>query len=211
METPPRAPAPSAPRGAGRSSAFRSWILVPLLLAVAVAAVLAAGYALGRLGVGPLRGGDEPSEPAPPAELLPLEVRAVSAFDPLGDRTEGDDEAPNAIDGDSATVWQTENYYDGVLNKPGVGLLLDLGEPTTVARLRLQTPSPGFDYEVRVGDDPEAMAEGPSAAAHTSEEDAIVELNPPAEGRYVLVWITSVVDVGDANRAVVAELEVFGG
>ena len=35
---------------------------------------------------------------------------AAEDFDPLGDNTEHPDEVDNAIDGDTSTVWPTEEY-----------------------------------------------------------------------------------------------------
>ena len=58
-------------------------------------------------------------------------------IDPFGD---GDEHSSNAIlasDGDPDTAWRSENYFDGVLGKPGVGLVLDLGRTREVLGLRL--------------------------------------------------------------------------
>lgn len=191
---------------------LRSWLLVPALVALAAAVAIAVGVWLGRLELGgPLgvRPKDQPSSQAPvPLAETVLPFVAVSAFDPLGDGVENGSGAPLAIDGDGSTAWRSENYFDAELNKPGVGLLFDLGQSRSVTGFRLQVPHPGYTFGVAVGDDPDALVEA-ATAAYTAAS-TIREAIDPVEGRYVLLWITSVVDAGDGNRAEVAEFEVVG-
>lgn len=195
-----------------RGATFRTWFAVPMLVAVVAAAVLAGGVWLGRLEIGGPVGirlhEASPSAPAPAAR--PLEVRSVVAFDPLpGDGHENDDGLGYAIDGDEATVWRSENYFDGTLDKPGVGLLLDLGVDRTVTGFRLETPAPGFRFALVVGDDPAAMGREALAAPTYTAPDTERRLQPRM-GRYALVWITSVVPTSDGYRAEVAEVRLFG-
>jgi hypothetical protein len=198
------------PQSSRSPSFFRSWMLVPLLLAAAAGVAIVVGLALGRLEVGgPL--GIEPNGGAsatqsPTTERL--QIRSATAYDPYGDGTEGDSTTPLAIDGDPATAWRTENYFDGVLNKPGVGLLLDLGGERTVTGVRLTALDPGFRFEVGVGDSAEE-ARRAAQGSYVAGRDERIQL-PPATGRYVLVWVTSVVPTADGSRADVSEVEVVG-
>ena len=201
----------SAPLREGHG--LRGWLLVPALVVLAAALTIGVGLWLGRLEIGgPLgvRAADEepsgPSPAEPPIVVLP--VRSVTTFDPFGDGVENDSGASAAVDGDGATAWRSENYFDADLNKPGVGLLFDLGIDRTVTGFRLQTPHPGWAFALAVGDDPEALVDGadPTFTAEGSMRAAI----EASTGRYVLLWITSVVDAGDGNRAEVAELKVVG-
>ena len=148
----------------------------------------------------------DPASPAPRAIFLPVE--RVSTLDPFGDGTENDSGVSAAIDGDTSTAWRSENYFDADLNKPGVGLLLDLGSSRAVTGFRLETPHPGWAFAIGVGDDPDALVDTaePSFTAAASMRRTI----EAALGRYVLLWIFSVVDAGDGNRAEVAELRVVG-
>jgi hypothetical protein len=75
---------------------------------------------------------------------------------------------------------------------------------------RLDTPQPGFDFHVAVGDDPSSLiAEAEASPAYVAP-DADRSL-APRTGRYVLVWITSVVAIGDgSNRAEISEIRVLG-
>jgi serine/threonine protein kinase len=191
---------------------FRRWLVVPALVVLAAAVAIAAGLWLGRLEIGgPLGIRPKPQE-SPPKTTLPamvvLPVVGVSTFDPYGDGSENDSSVSSASDGDAATAWRSENYFDARLNKPGVGLVFDLGEDQTVTGFRLQAPHPGYTFAVAVGDDPEALA-STAEARFTAEASMRVSLEPVV-GRYVLLWITSVVDAGDGNRAEVAEFRVAG-
>jgi hypothetical protein len=104
--------------------------------------------------------------------------------------------------------WRSENYFDAQLNKPGVGLLFDLGDEHSVLGFRLVTEHPGYSFAVAVGDDPAALvgSVGSTLVAQAETRGSI----SPTLGRFVLLWITSVVDTGDGNRAEVAEFKVIG-
>jgi hypothetical protein len=134
-------------------------------------------------------------------------LRPVSAttFDPFGDGGENDSTAPYAFDGDPSTAWRSENYFDGSLHKQGVGLVFDLGERRTVTAFRLVAPNPGYVFHVAVGDDPESLV-GAVGSPNVAEADTRGQLE--GEGRYVLVWITTVVPAGDGIRAEIAEFRV---
>ena len=69
--------------------------------------------------------------------------------------------------------------------------------------MRLSTPFPGFTFGVAVGDDPTALVDEVGVTV-TSTASTRVRLD--GTGRYVLVWITSVVPVDDGTRAEVAEV-----
>jgi putative peptidoglycan lipid II flippase len=130
----------------------------------------------------------------------------VDVLDPFGDGEELSSNAGLANDGDVQTAWRSENYFDGELGKPGVGLLLDLGDRNEVLGLRLWTPHPGFRFRVAIGDDPDALVDEVGDEV-TSTSLSRVPLR--GTGRYVLLWITSVVPVDDGNRAEVGEVRVL--
>jgi hypothetical protein len=191
----------------GRATSLFTWIGVPLVVAGLAILAIALGLWMGKLEVGgPLGIRAAPDEPAA-VEVAPTPIRpaSVGVIDPFGD---GDEHSSNAVladDGDLQTAWRSENYFDGELGKPGFGLMLDLGERREVLGLRLWTPHPGFRFRLSIGDDPEALVDEAGGEV-TSTSLSRVSLR--GAGRYVLVWITSVVPVDDGIRAEVAEVRV---
>jgi eukaryotic-like serine/threonine-protein kinase len=152
-------------------------------------------------------GNGGPKQPGTGTEIA---ISASSDFDPYGSEGEHGEDTPLAHDGSPATAWQTQTY-DGsfeALGKPGVGLLFDLGQPVTVARINL-SGSIGA-YEVRFGDEPPTDENGLEVAAEGSELNGktTVELEEETEARYWLVWITSL--PGPTGTASVAEVVFLG-
>jgi Protein kinase domain len=191
----------------GRGTSLFTWIGVPLVVAGIAVAAIVLGLWMGKLEVGgPLGIRAAPDEPAA-VEIPPTLIRpaSVGAIDPFGDGEELSSNAGLADDGDLQTAWRSENYFDGELGKPGFGLLLDLGGRYEVLGVRLWTPHPGFRFGLAVGDDPDALVDEAGGDV-TSTSLSRVPLR--GAGRYVLVWITSVVPVDDGIRAEVAEVRV---
>ena len=191
----------------GRATSLFTWIGVPLVVAGIAVVAIALGLWMGKLEVGgPLGIRAAPDEPAaveiPPALIRPA---SVGVIDPFGDGEELSSNAGLADDGDLQTAWRSENYFDGELGKPGVGLLLDLGSRREVLGVRLWSPHPGFRFRLAVGDNPDSLIDEAGAEV-TSTSLSRVPLR--GAGRYVLVWITSVVPVDDGIRAEVAEVRV---
>jgi serine/threonine protein kinase len=210
---PPTArPLPNARRG----GAFRSWMLVPLLAVIVAAIAIAVGLILGKLQLGGPLGIQAkqatPTPTVPSRSAVAIAPVSITAFDPPpGDGHEHDELIPNLQDSNPNTVWYTENYKDlNLAPKPGVGLLFDLGGPHSVNGFLLQTPSPGFTFQVKVGDDPAALENAP-ATTYTATGSMRGTLTQAPTGRYVLLWITSVIPgVQGGNRAAVGTFEVFG-
>ena len=191
----------------GRATSLFTWIGVPLVVAGIAIASIALGLWMGKLEVGgPLGIRAAPDEPAA-VEIPPVLIRpaSVGVIDPFGDGYELSSNAELADDGDLQTAWRSENYYDGELGKPGLGLLLDLGARHEVLGVRLWTPHPGFRFRLAVGDDPDALID---EAGGEVTSTSLSRVPVRGAGRYVLVWITSVVPVDDGIRAEVAEVRV---
>jgi hypothetical protein len=197
---------------APRRGVIRTWFAVPVAIGLAAAALIIVGLWRGELEVGgPLgiRPADGP-QPATAAERRPSSIRPleVTISDPYGDAAENDTTAPLAVDGDPATSWTSEGYEypDGTLGKPGVGVVFDLGGSHDVTGFRLTTPTPGFVFHIAVGDDP-ATLEAAIGDPLTAEPDTRGVIS--GTGRYVLVWITTVVPTEDRNRAEIAEFRAM--
>jgi hypothetical protein len=200
----------ASPGGRSRRGWLRTWLAVPIIVALLAALATVIGLWLGALELGGPLGVRPPVDrPAasPASALLPV-AGAVIVDPPPGDGVENDDALPNAYDGDRDTVWSSSNYYDGVMHKDGVGISFDLGAERVVTGFRLQTPYPGWTFQVAVGDDRSALVPRDSETFTSSPDDRI-QISP-TRGRYVLLWITSVVATDDGNRAEVAEFHAVG-
>ena len=184
------------------------------VLVLVVAVIFA--FNLGR-GSGTDPGGEagEGSSASETAEPQPVRIAAVSDFDPGGDPPEENPEsAPLAVDGDPQTAWRTSTYFDPInLLKEGVGLRVDLGQPTEVSEVDLTLVGGPTSVEV--------LAAGDGAAAPTSTDgltqvatqpDAgnrtVLRLDEPTTTRYLVVWLTSLPQVEGGFQGQVAEIVV---
>ncbi len=139
-----------------------------------------------------------------PVVLVALPVKGVGAYDPEGDRSENDGQAPLATDGDPRTAWQTE-HYRSTFGKSGVGLVLDAGRPVQARRLVLTTDTPGYSALVQVGNAPDGPFV-PISGKKTTATRTVFALKP-RRARYLLVWVTSMPPGGVAH---VNEVRVSG-
>jgi tRNA A-37 threonylcarbamoyl transferase component Bud32 len=131
----------------------------------------------------------------------------VTAFDPEADGDENSASAGNVVDGNPATVWKTDTYNANFPSlKKGVGIYVDLGRSKTVRSVDVETPGAGgWTGEVFVADrrSPNLAGWGPPVGAGSGRFDL-----EGAEGRYVLVWFTSLLPADGGYRLDVAEIKV---
>jgi serine/threonine-protein kinase len=157
----------------------------PLLL-VLLAALVAAGV-LGALLLGR---GDDKGGGAGASAAGPIELSAVSSYDPQGDDgAEHPEAVPRAADGDPATYWTTSTYESFADTKEGVGLVLDAGSERELSSVTVATDTPGFTAELQSGPSPtgpfKAVSGGQAIGARTTFELEDVTT------RYLVVWITA--------------------
>jgi eukaryotic-like serine/threonine-protein kinase len=146
-----------------------------------------------------------------PGQAVPIAGGEV--YDPFGDgQPENPSKVPLAFDGDPSTSWSTVEYRGspafGNL-KDGVGLLLDLGRPQNLASVTLTSAAPGATVEIRTGDSPGGDLDSfVVAASGTVDDGTAFTFQKPVSARYVLVWITGLVDDGKGFSADIAEVTV---
>ena len=215
---------------AGASVASWPWARIGLaaIAAIVVAALVLIGVQVWQDAARPEATGSptpppSPTPTSPPStpteELTTVPLAAVSAFDPAGDGTENDDEADLAVDGDATTAWRTVTYTTRDLGglKPGVGLLLDLGEVTDVSGVDLELVGRGTDLQVLVS---ERAKVRPTDAAPTrgfsrlasvrgAGDRVALRSSQPTPARWVLVWLTALPVDTDGYRGGVAEVAVL--
>lgn len=193
----------------GRMGAALKWSVSALLIAAVGLASWQIADALMESDAPPPR--EAPALPTTPADddsspaAAQLPVVDIKDFDPHG-RTGSQNpaEAPQAIDGDSETFWHTKNYFGpGFGNlKPGLGLILDLGEPKTVTSVtvealgehsvQLRAAASSVSAMPASEDDFELIAEGSGDSLTLGGEEAV-------ESRYLLVWLTELPRGDDGN------------
>jgi putative peptidoglycan lipid II flippase len=177
----------------------------------------AVGFYLGRSdGEAPEAAPDDSSPSATPE---PIELAAVSAFDPDGDgpiTDENPEDVPLAHDGDPSTAWGTSTYFDGPALAPfksGVGLLLDLGEEVDVSGAEVTFVGGPYDVELRAapeGGSAPTSVNGMATLATASGAAAGTELaaDDPVRTRYLVVWLTALPGTSEGFRGSVAEVSV---
>lgn len=199
----------------------RGWIRLAIAVAVAAVLVVCVALAYNATHGGTLLGGDSDESPSAAASspaAKPVVVRGVTArdFDPMGDPpAEYPDLAHYAVDGDTATEWRTSRYNDQLGPPPGlktgVGLVLDLQASYAVDSVHLDLVGEPTGVSIYVSDDPPASTPTgkPAATAQVGTSDD-VEVSGQPEGRYVLLWFTSLPEVPGGYRLEVAEAKVTG-
>ncbi|MCP4084929.1 MAG: serine/threonine protein kinase [Actinomycetia bacterium] len=143
--------------------------------------------------VEPVLTGDEPAPESPTvASAVPFDP-----FDTGGNSTdEHADRAGDAIDSDPETAWTTQIYtspeFGGL--KDGLGLIVELAEPSTFSGITIESPSVGWSASIHAinGELPtDVSAWGPVLAQDTGLHDQIqFSLETPTTATAVLIWIT---------------------
>ncbi len=138
-------------------------------------------------------------------------------FDPQGQPPEENPaDARLAVDGDLGTAWSTSSYNDQLGPPPGlktgVGLVIDLGENRRVTEVDLALGGSPTDVSLYLTDDPPNGVVGltPIASETAGDDQVAIPVSRPAQGRYLIVWLTSLPPSGDQFRGSVAEVVVRG-
>lgn len=195
----------------------RPWLaaLVGLVLLVLVASLLRLAWqkATGD-GTGSILGENEVQTYTP---------TNVDDFDPTADNGNGE-ENPNLVkyawDGNPATAWQTLVYLNsakfGKL-KPGVGLVVDLGQQASVGEVNVRLKGTPTGIQLRVPNDtgatsaPTTKASAWKTVASIDAAGTTAQLKPasPVTTRYLLVYVTSLPNIGSNKyQASINEIEV---
>ena len=88
------------------------------------------------------------------------------------------------------TYWTTEQYRDAPsLGKPGVGVVVDAGKVVQLARIAVDSDTPGFTAQIEATN-VEGGTPQPISAAQTVRRRTLFELHPTAPMRYYVIWIT---------------------
>jgi serine/threonine protein kinase len=203
----------------------RSWLrlagVIAACLLLLLAIVVAYNVGRGRSPLGVLPGPDDESPKSSPQATPSAQVISgvtASDLDPQGSppQDENPELTPLAVDGKPGTAWSTmtyeQNFGPGGL-KDGVGLVLDLGRPYDVSSVDLTFLGAPTGYQLFVTETAPTDVAGLTPVAEGTAEDESrtrVDLDKPAAGQYVTVWLTSLPQVSDGWRGQVAEVAVRG-
>jgi eukaryotic-like serine/threonine-protein kinase len=190
MVVAPAAPRARRPRRRRRRANRVIWPAV--LLGVGLAAL--AGGLLGAF----LLGGGVGSIGSGPRPQGPVKWLSATAYDPEAGDGEHDEEAPNAIDGDSTTYWPTEHYQS--FDKNGVGIVLEARRAVSPRTLTITSDTPGFTAVIKAGDSESGPFDAISSSREISGRTAFAL---DGGGHYFLVWIT---DLGGLEQAKINEV-----
>ncbi|WP_153504396.1 hypothetical protein [Cumulibacter manganitolerans] len=144
-----------------------------------------------------------------------IKITGASLFDPPpGDGQENPDRIALSYDGQPGTTWPTLQYKGSAKFgnlKPGVGIVYDLGAEKSVSKVQIRTTLPGATVEIRTGaasggtlDQFPAVA-GPVQLQETTD----IPLPGGTKTRYVLVWITQLVNQQGFYQASLSEVGII--
>ncbi len=219
-EPPPSDPETGEHAGWDDREPGRSWLRLAMLLGgvlVLVVAVVVA-FTLGQ-GAGPGKAGDTPApdQSGGAAAPQPVKIASVSDFDPEADPpSENPESAPLAADGDPSTAWHTSTYFDPLQKlKSGVGLLVDLGEPTDVSEVSVTFIGSPTGFDILAADEGASQptsTDGLTRVARQADAgtSADVTLDKPVTTRYLVLWLTDLPPTKGGFRGQVAEIDVRG-
>ena len=138
-------------------------------------------------------------------------VRAT-VFSPQGE-PDSPDQAGLAIDGNPSTAWPIDTYTDAVPFpnfKNGVGLMLQLPEPTKLGEVTIDLDSTGTAVQIRSAQTPtpssldDTTVMVPATPLKPGSNTIKVENATPTSN--VLVWVSTLGQVNGQSRSNIAEI-----
>ena len=138
----------------------------------------------------------------------------ATVFSPMGGA-----DAPGlaglAIDGDPSTMWPVDTYTDPTPFpnfKNGVGLMLDLPEPTKVGSVDVGVTSTGTKIQIRAAESssPASLDDTTALTQPTAVQPGnnTIKVNASTPTSHLLVWISTLGTVDGKNRADITEITV---
>jgi hypothetical protein len=151
--------------------------------------------------------------PPPAANTGTVKPLKASVFSP-GGSPDSPSSAGLAIDGDPATAWPTDTYMDAEpfpKFKPGIGLMLQLPEPTKLSAVTIDLDSTGTVVQLRSS--PNATPANPGDTAELSPptplrpgHNVIPVKTSSAPTTFVLVWISTLGNTGGKSHSDISEI-----
>ncbi|NUP25538.1 MAG: peptidoglycan biosynthesis protein MviN [Nocardia sp.] len=149
------------------------------------------------------------ASPAPAAaDGVPVPASGVVVFSPEGtpDDPSG---AATTTDGDPATAWRTDQYFQQFpALKKGVGLLATLPSPATLTKVSITSSTPGTSVEIRTSPTETATLDQTQLVGTAVLGDGVTEvpIQTDQAARYVLIWVTGLGNSGAQFQSSIGEL-----
>jgi serine/threonine protein kinase len=152
-----------------------------------------------------------------PGSTVPVALSAAFAYNP--DSTSGgtfqeNGQAKYVIDTSASTVWSTQQYDGGQLNKKGVGIFVRPGNATTAVKMVVDTATSGFAatiYATASQPDPNSFTASNwvqvGRANDVSQRQPFPLQTDGKRYRYYLVWITSL--PSNSDYASINEIKLY--
>jgi hypothetical protein len=164
----------------------------------------------------------------PAIAIGPGQVRIV---DPPKTDSKEIHNAALTVDGDPNTGWTTDGYnqpnFGGL--KPGMGVLIDLGKPTTIGAVKVETNQKGATVALKSGPDDPGVGLVPGSDAAKAADDKlrksykdiaapfidsdgpnmVFSVDTDAPVQYLLVWVTVLPPSGSRYRLTINEITVY--
>jgi putative peptidoglycan lipid II flippase len=194
-----------------------------VMLGSNVSAMLQAPEETAALDAGQLGLQDGPASPGPAPKAPQETMKAAAADAPVkpvkaevfstDGRPDNPEQAGLVIDGDPATEWSTDRYYDAdpfPKFKEGLGLMLELPAPTTLGSVTVDLGSTGTVVQVR-----SAGSQSPAGLAETKEISAPTPMQPGRNTiavrnrdpvKHVLVWVRTLGQTDGRNQGAISEI-----
>ena len=194
-----------APGGVSHPTRTKIAWLISALAAIGIIVLLASQLERGS-------GGREPGAKAATGTVIAF--KSTGSFDPYstsGGNVEHAEETHNAIDGNLQTNWTTEQYQQGVLGKPGVGLWGRTYRASTAATAAIRTPDSSLGVEFygarTLPTDLAGWQKLGSASGDINGKR--IDLTRAPGMRYYMAWITQLPPVqGGVSKAKISEFIV---
>ncbi|MFI5714869.1 murein biosynthesis integral membrane protein MurJ [Nocardia sp. NPDC051750] len=149
-----------------------------------------------------------PSTTAAAADGVPVPIAGMTVLSPEG-TPDDPGGAAAAMDGDPATSWSTDQYFQQFpALKKGVGLLATLPSPTTLTKVTITSSTPGTSVEIRTSPTETPTLDQTQLVGTAVLGDGVTEVPVQTDqaARYVLVWVTGLGNSGAQFQSSIAEL-----
>jgi hypothetical protein len=160
-------------------------------------------------------------------QKIPLTADMVRIVDPPNGSRDDTGEAKYTVDNDNSTAWETQRFKQSKFgnNKPGMGVLINLGRPRNVSDVQVETSAPGVAMDLRWGTtDPGDNSAGDDKIVKTYKlltddngktdgTNQVFTVSSDQQFQYLLVFLTDLPPADDGNggfKVSVTKIQVDG-